>query len=71
MTAAEDRLTSLESSAPTEDGRARALRLRDAVRTSRSRMERLAGAGPVDPRPTVDAVSGDLESALAAEEAGG
>jgi hypothetical protein len=70
VTAAEDQLTVLESSAPDEATGARARTLRDAVREARARMERLASEGPVDVWALdVDDAIGELEAALAPEEA--
>ena len=48
VTAAEDGLTVLESSAPDEAGRARARSLRDAVRNARARMQQLVAPGQHD-----------------------
>ncbi|HET6969099.1 MAG TPA: hypothetical protein VFI44_12500, partial [Ornithinibacter sp.] len=50
VTAAEDRLTGLESTALDDVGRARALELRDAVRTARVGVEELVAAGLPGPR---------------------
>ena len=46
VAAAEDRLTVLESSAPDETGRQRALALRDAARQARAGMDQLTGPDP-------------------------
>ena len=46
--AAEDRLTALEASAPTDEDRTRARTLRDAVRQARQRLESLALVAPHD-----------------------
>ena len=48
VAAAEDRLTALESSARTEGDTARARQLRDAVRSARRKLDRLAGLGAHD-----------------------
>lgn len=48
ITAAEDELTLLESTAPDEAGRTRARSLRDALRSARARMQRLAAPGTHD-----------------------
>ena len=48
VTQAEDRLTALETTGPDEDGRARALALRDAARVARIRMETLTKTGAPD-----------------------
>jgi hypothetical protein len=65
VSAVEDRLTVLESSAPDDAGRARALVLRDASRAARAQMQRLLGPGPHDTWALdLDTVITDLESAL-------
>jgi hypothetical protein len=65
--ALEDRLTVLEASAPDDTGRFRARALRDAVRSSRERMEELVGSGfAQDPLRVLDSVAADLEAALRA-----
>jgi hypothetical protein len=65
VAAAEDRLTVLESSAPTEADGQRARSLRDAVRAASARMEQLTGPEPVDTwTRDVDAVIADLEAVL-------
>lgn len=65
VAAAEDRLTVLESSAPTEADGERARSLRDAVRAASARMERLTGPEPSDTWILdVDAVIADLEAVL-------
>ena len=48
VAAAEDQLTVLESSAPTQEDAARARQLRDAVRSAREKMETLSGPGRHD-----------------------
>ena len=57
VVAVEDRLTELAASAPDDGGRARAVELRDAVRTARERIRAAAAS------PQGTAVSGDLGSA--------
>jgi hypothetical protein len=70
VAAAEDQLTVLESTAPSDVAGARARALRDAVRQARARMERLASEGPEDVWALdVDDAIGELEAALAHEEA--
>ena len=65
VSAVEDRLTVLESSAPDETAGARARALRDAVRTSRLRLEALVGSGTEEPiRPTLDSIVAELEAVL-------
>ena len=65
VAAAEDRLTVLESSAPTEADGQRARSLRDAVRAASARMEQLTGPEPVDSWILeLDAVIADLETVL-------
>ena len=65
---AEDRLTVLQSTA-TEAGAARARSLRDAVRTSRARVDGLTAAGPHDTWALdLDDEIARLESALAPRE---
>lgn len=65
VAAAEDRLTVLEASAPTEADAQRARSLRDAVRAAQGRMEQLTRPEPVDTwMPELDAVIADLETAL-------
>ena len=65
VSAAEDRLTVLESSAPDDPGRARARVLRDASRAARAQMQQLLGPGPHDTWALdLDAIIIDLESAL-------
>lgn len=61
----EDRLTSLEATAPDESGRERARTLRDAVRAGRVRLDVLATAEAA-PEPAIDLddVAATLESAL-------
>lgn len=48
VASAEDQLTVLEPSAPTEEDAARARQLRDAVRSARARMDALSGPGGHD-----------------------
>lgn len=68
VAAAEDRLTVLESSAPTEADGQRARSLRDAVRAASARMEQLAGPEPRDTWTLdVDSVIADLEAVLRPE----
>jgi hypothetical protein len=65
VTAAEDRLTVLESSAFDDGGRERTRALRDASRLARARMEQLVEPGPHDTWALdLDAVMADLEAAL-------
>ncbi len=65
VSAAEDRLTVLESSAPDEPRGARARVLRDASREARAQMQRLLGPGAHDTWALdLDAIIIDLESAL-------
>lgn len=65
VSAVEDRLTVLESSAPDDQGRSRALVLRDASRAARAQMQRLLSPGPRDTWALdLDAVINDLETAL-------
>jgi hypothetical protein len=65
VTAAEDQLTVLESSAFDDGGRDRARALRDASRLARARMEQLVEPGPHDTWALdLDAVMADLEAAL-------
>jgi hypothetical protein len=45
---AEDQLTALEATAPSETDREKARLLRDAARQARERMEQLTGPGPHD-----------------------
>jgi hypothetical protein len=66
VTAVEDRLTVLASSAPDETRGARASTLRDAVRASRLRLEALVGSATEEAVPsTLDEVIAELEAALA------
>lgn len=61
----EDRLTSLEATAPDQPGRERALALREAVRGGRQRLNTLAaGAAAPELALDLDEVAADLESAL-------
>ena len=63
--AAEDRLTALEDSAPTDEDRTRARTLRDAVRQARQRLDSLALVAPHDTwAADLDEVIADLEVAL-------
>ena len=63
--AAEDRLTALEASAPTDEDRTRARTLRDAVRQARQRLDSLALIAPHDTwAADLDEVIADLEVAL-------
>jgi hypothetical protein len=65
VTAAEDRLTVLESTAPDEAGRERARSLRDAARQARAHMEQLIGPGPHDTWALdLDSIIADLELVL-------
>ena len=67
VVAAEDRLTSLESTAPNELGRGQARTLRDAVRDARARLDSLAVVGDVGTAMSqLQAAAGELEAALAA-----
>jgi hypothetical protein len=63
--AAEDRLTALEDSAPTDENRTRARTLRDAVRRARQRLDSLALGAPHDSWALdLDEMVADLEAAL-------
>jgi hypothetical protein len=65
VAAAEDTLTGLETTAPGEAEQARALALRDAVRTARGQVQGLVDTGIPDAiAPTMDEVRADLETAL-------
>ena len=65
VTAAEDRLTVLESTAPDDIGRERARSLRDAVRRADAGMAQLTGPGMHDEWALdLDAIIDDLEHAL-------
>ena len=65
VSAAEDRLTVLESTAPDDIGRERARALRDAVRRADAGMAQLTGPGPHDEWALdLDAIIDDLEHAL-------
>lgn len=65
VTAAEDRLTVLEASAPDESAQARAAALRDAVRSGRVRMEALRESSSTETMSQdLDTVAADLEAAL-------
>jgi hypothetical protein len=62
---AEDRLTALETTGPNDDGRARALALRDAARVARTKMETMSKTGaPETWKFDLDDIRADLESAL-------
>ncbi|MGH8833959.1 MAG: hypothetical protein ACRDWG_03015 [Actinomycetes bacterium] len=72
VTALEDRLIALETSAPDDADRARARALRDAVRASRVNLEELVRSGATDTLiRDLDAVAARLETALQVENAGG
>ena len=72
VTAAEDRLTGLESTAPDDSGRARARTLRDAVRSARLGVEDLVFAGRPGLHPSeLSLLAGGLETALAESATGG
>jgi hypothetical protein len=72
VSALEDRLIALEMSAPDDAGRARALDLRDAVRSSRVHLEELVRSGASDTlMRDLDAIAARLESALQVASAGG
>jgi hypothetical protein len=61
----EDRLTSLEATAPDDPGRERTLALREAVRDGRQRLDVLAAAAAAPELALdLDEVAADLESAL-------
>ena len=65
VTAVEDELTALESTAYDDAGRDRARSLRDACRLARVRMEQLVAPGPHDTWALdVDTIMADLEAAL-------
>ncbi len=65
VSAAEDRLTVLESAGPDESRRTRARVLRDASRAARAQMQRLLGSGQHDAWALdLDAIIIDLETAL-------
>lgn len=65
VVAAEDRLTALEPTAPSEPDRERARSLRDAVRLARGRVQQIAAPGLHDTWALdLDAVIADLEAAL-------
>jgi len=71
VSALEDRLTGLEATARDDTGRARARNLRDAVRTASSQLNILINDGQFDTLPRdLDAVAGELETALADGQAG-
>ena len=68
LTAAEDELTVLESTAPDEAGRDRARTLRDASRHARERMQELVAPGPHDTWALdLDRIMDDLDEALRPE----
>jgi hypothetical protein len=65
ISAAEDRLTVLEASAPDDASRTGTRTLRDAVRVSRGRVEELLQSGnPAAISPTLNQVAAELEAAL-------
>jgi len=65
VTAAEDRLTVLEASAPDDPAQVRAATLRDAVRSARLRMEALHDSSTAATlSQDLDAAAADLETAL-------
>jgi hypothetical protein len=65
VTAAEDRLTALETTGQDDSGQARALALRDAARAAHARMETLTKTGAPDNwQRDLDDIVADLESAL-------
>ena len=67
IVAAEDRLTSLESTATDEIDRGQARILRDAVRSARARLDALAVVGDMGTAMSqLQAAAGELEAALAA-----
>ena len=67
IVAAEDRLTSLESTATDEVGRGQTRTLRDAVRSARARLDALAVVGDMGTAMSqLQAAAGELEAALAA-----
>ena len=68
LTAAEDELTVLESTAPDEAGRDRARTLRDASRHARERMQELVAPGPHDTWALdLDRIMDELDEALRPE----
>lgn len=69
VTAVEDRLTGLESTASDDSGRVRARSLRDAVRTARLGVEELVFAGRPGPHATeLSLLASRLDAALAGAE---
>ena len=64
VAAVEDRLTALAASAPDEEGEARAVTLRDAVRQARERIAALAASETADVSRELAPVSADLAAAL-------
>jgi hypothetical protein len=67
VTATEDRLTGLESTAPDDLGRSRARQLRDAVRATRTGVEELVAAGvPGSGAAELSRLSAQLDAVLAA-----
>ena len=67
--ALEDRLTTLEATAPDDADRGRARTLRDAVRAANVRLGALADLEPEEsPTSRLDSVASDLESALQSVE---
>ncbi len=64
VAAAEDRLTVLESTAPDDAGRERAVSLRDASRQARGRMQQFIGSGSDTWALDLDAIIADLEVIL-------
>ncbi len=65
VSAAEDELTVLASSAPGDGGRERAQSLREATRHARTRLERLTASGATDTwMLDIDETIADLEAAL-------
>jgi len=72
ITAVEDRLTTLEASAPDDASRTGTLTLRDAVRASRGRVEELLQSGnPEAISPTLNDVAAGLEAALSSVDQAG
>ena len=72
IAAVEDRLTALEASAPDDATRTGTSTLRDAVRTSRGRVEELLQSGdPEAISPTLNEVAAELEAALGSVDQAG
>ena len=72
IAAVEDRLTTLEASAPDEASRTGTRTLRDAVRASRGRVEELLQSGnPEAISPTLNEVAAGLEAALGSVDQAG